>query len=413
MRFDVHRLGFTLFLAALSALPPLSIDMALPSLALVEADLHAPQAQAAAAIAIFLAGFSTAPLVVGPLADRFGRKPVMLAGLALFTLCAAGSALAPSIEALLAFRLVQGAAAGAVGILPRAIIRDLFEGREARLHIAAVSLVFSAAPLIAPSLGAGILFIGSWRWIYVVLTCVGAALTVASLALFQESHAPENRRNLKPSTVLAGYRQALTSPACAGFSLLAGLVFAGLFAYVNVSPLLYMQGYGVSKAGFAGLFAITASGVIVGSSLNAWLLSRHARPKAVLDAALTFECLAALALLAVGLAGAGSALIVAGVVMVYISSFGLIYPNAAHEAVQPLPEIAGLASAVLITTQMLMGALGGVIAAALYRNASPLALGAIMSAAALAAAALYAFWLRAKIEGEERLPSPLGESGQG
>jgi len=104
------------------------------------------------------------------------------------------------------------------------------------------------------------------------------------------------------------------------------------------------------------------------------------------------------AVLAVGLAGAGSALIVAAVVMVYISSFGLIYPNAAHEAVHPLPEIAGLASAVLVTTQMLFGALGGVIAAALYRDASPLALGAIMSAAALAAAALYAFWLRGKVE---------------
>ena len=399
MRFNIHRLGFTLFLAAVSALPPLSIDMALPSLTLVGADLHAPQAKAAAAIAIFLAGFSTAPLVVGPLADRFGRKPVMLVGLALFTLCAAGSALAPSIDALLAFRLVQGAAAGAVGILPRAIIRDLFEGREARLHLAAVSLMFSAAPLIAPSLGAGILFIGSWRLIYVVLTGVGAILTVASLALFEESHAAENRRNLKPATILAGYRRALTNPACAGFSLLAGLVFAGLFAYVNVSPLLYMQGYGVSKTGFAGLFALTASGVIVGSSLNAWLLNRRASPKAVLDAALALECLAGLTLLAVGLAGAGSALTVAGVVMVYISAFGLIYPNAAHEAVHPLPEVAGVASAVLITTQMLFGALAGVLAAALYRNASPLALGAIMSAAALTAAVLYAFWLRGKIQG--------------
>ena len=398
MRFNIHRLGFTLFLAGLSVLPPLSIDMALPSLALLEADLHAPQAKAAATIAIFLAGFSSAPLVVGPLADRFGRKPVMLAGLALFTLCAAGSALAPTIEALLAFRLAQGAAAGAVGILPRAIIRDLFEGREARMHLAAVSLVFGVGPLIAPSLGAGILIVGSWRLIYVALTGVGAVLMVAGLALFEESHAAENRRNLKPSTILAGYRRALTNPACAGFSLLAGLAFAGLFAYVNVSPLLYMQGYGVSKTGFAGLFAITASGVIVGSSLNALLLNRRARPKAMLDAALAIECLAGLALLAVGLAGAGSALSVAGVVMVYISSFGLIYPNAAHEAVHPLPEIAGLASAVLVTTQMLFGALGGVIAAALYRDASPLALGAIMSAAALAAAALYAFWLRGKVE---------------
>ena len=176
MRFNIHGLAFTVFLAGLSALPPLAIDMALPSLALVQADLHASQTQAASAIAIFLAGFATAPLAVGPLSDRFGRKPIMLAGLLLFTLCALGCALSPSIGALLAFRLFQGVGAGSVGILPRAIIRDLFEGRESRLHIAAVSLVFSIAPLIAPSIGAAILTAGPWRLIYVVLTAVGAVL---------------------------------------------------------------------------------------------------------------------------------------------------------------------------------------------------------------------------------------------
>jgi MFS transporter, DHA1 family, multidrug resistance protein len=398
-RFNIHGLGFTLFLGLLTALPALSIDMALPSLALIEADLHAPQTEAAAAIAIFIAGFSSAPIVVGPLADRFGRKAVMGVGLVLFTLGAAGSALAPSIRALLAFRLVQGACAGAVGILPRAIIRDLFEGREARLQLAAVSIVFSVAPLIAPALGAAILFFGSWRLIFAVLTGVSVLATLAALALFPESHAAENRRNLKPSTVFAGYRRALTNPACAGFSLLGGLLFAGLFAYVNVSPLLFMQGYGVSKTGFAGLFAITASGVIVGSSVNAWLINRHVRAKTVLDAALMLECLSALALLMVGLAGLGSAVIVAALVMVFISAFGLVFPNAVHEAIHPLPEIAGLASAVVTTTQMLFGALGGVAAAALYRDASPTALGAIMSASALLGAALYALRLRGKVEG--------------
>ena len=193
--------------------------MALPSLSLIQAEFHAPQTEAAAVIAIFIAGFSSAPIVVGPLADRFGRKTVMTIGLALFTLCAAGAALAPSIHALLAFRLVQGAGAGAVGILPRAIIRDLFEGREARLQLSAVSLVFSVAPLIAPSLGAEILSFGSWRLIFVVLTGVSVLATLVALALFQESHAAENRRNLKPATVFAGYKRALTNPACVGFSL--------------------------------------------------------------------------------------------------------------------------------------------------------------------------------------------------
>ena len=176
-------------------------------------------------------------------------------------------------------------------------------------------------------------------------------------------------------------------------------MFTGLFAYVNVSPLLFMQGYGVSKTAFAALFAITASGVIVGSSINAWLLSRHVRAKTLLDAGLAVDCITALTLLAVGLAGAGSAVIVAALVMVFISAFGLVFPNAVHEAIHPLPEIAGFASAFVTTTQMLFGALGGVTAAALYRDASPTALGAIMSAAALAGGALYAFWLRSRVEG--------------
>ena len=258
MRLKTRGLAFTLFLAALTALPPLSIDMALPSLGFVAADLHASEAKSAAAISIFLAGFSTAPLVVGPLADRFGRKPVMLFGLILFALCAGACARSGSIEGLLAFRLAQGVAAGAVGVLPRAIIRDLFEGREARLAIAAVSLVFSVAPLIAPTLGAAILTVGTWRTIYFVLTAIGALLALACLILFEETHAAHRRRSLMPATIAAGYRRALTNPQCGGFALFNGLIFAGLFAYVNTSPLLFMQGYGVSKYGFEGLFAITA-----------------------------------------------------------------------------------------------------------------------------------------------------------
>ena len=398
MKFNSRRIGFTVFLGALSALPALAIDMALPGLALVQHDFRATQGQAGAAIAIFLAGFSTAPLAVGPFADRYGRKPVMLSGLSLFTLCALGCALAPSMGALLGFRLFQGVGAGAVGILPRAIIRDRFEARESRLQIAAVSLVFSAAPLIAPAIGAVILTFAPWRAIYFVLTVVGAALVTASSALFRESHPLEKRRSLKPATVFAGYRRALTSPMCAGFAMVNGLVFAGLFAYVNTSPLLFIEGYGVSKAGFAGLFAITASGVFVGSSANNLLLRLHVRPKRALDLALALECVAGLVLLAIGDAGGGSPLFVALPVMVYISSFGLVFPSASHEAVHPLPEIAGVASAVLVAVQMLCGALGGVIAATLYRNASPLSIALVMSVGSLAAASLYAMWLRPGVE---------------
>jgi DHA1 family bicyclomycin/chloramphenicol resistance-like MFS transporter len=363
--------------------------MSLPSLPTIQTDFGVSPAKAAAVIAIFFAGFSTAPLAVGPLADRYGRKPVMLAGLGLFTLCALGCALAPSISALLGFRLFQGAGAGAVAVLPRAIIRDRFEGREARLQLAAVSIVFSVGPLIAPTIGAGILAIGPWRTIFFVLVVVGAAITLVASAGFAESHPPGARRSLHPAIILAGYRRALMNPMCAGFSALGALVFAGLLAYVNISPLLFMQGFGVSKAGFAGLFAITASGVLIGSMINAWLLNRHVRPRRVLDVGVVVLCATGLALVAVAFAGAGSPLIIAALVMVYVSTFGLVFPNAVHEAIHPLPEIAGITSAIVMSTQMLAGAAGGLIAAAFYQDGSPLSIGLVMSAGSLAAAALY------------------------
>jgi DHA1 family bicyclomycin/chloramphenicol resistance-like MFS transporter len=398
LTFDTHGHRFTVFLAALSALPPLAIDMALPSLTLVQTEFGASQTQSASAIAIFLAGFSTAPLAIGPFADRFGRRPVMLAGLMLFALCGAGCAFAPSIGALLAFRLFQGVGAGAVGVLPRAIIRDLFEGRESRLLITTVSLVQGVAPVIAPSLGAAVLAVAPWRAIYGALAAIGALLFALGLVQFQESQARETRQSLEPAAIVANYRRALRTRLCVGFALVNGLVFAGMFAYINTSPLLFIQGFGVSKAAFAGLFALTAFGVIIGTGANAWLVRRQVRPKSVRDVALTLVALSAVALLAVSVAGLGSTFVVVGIVLVYISSFGLIFPNASHEAVQPLPDIAGVASAILLSAQMLLGALGGALGAAFYRDASPLGIGLVMSVSALAAAALYAFWLRPSIE---------------
>ena len=220
-----------------------------------------------------------------------------------------------------------------------------------------------------------------------------------ALTLFAESHAADRRRSLRPASVAAGYRRALTNRMCAGFALVNGLVFMGLFAYVNTSPLLFIEGYGVSRAAFGGLFAVTASGVIAGSLISTWLLRRHAPPRAMLDAALALASLAALVLVAISLAGLHSPLFVVAPVMVYIASFGLISPNAVHEAIHPLPEIAGLASAVLLAAQMLFGALGGSMAAALYRSGSPLSIGLVMSAGALGGAALYALWLRPGVEG--------------
>ena len=177
-----------------------------------------------------------------------------------------------------------------------------------------------------------------------------------------------------------------------------GLTFGGMFCYINTSPLLFMQGFGVSKAAFAGLFAFTSLGVISGASVNAQLVRRRVKPKTALDLALTLTAVAALALLGASLAGVASIAVVAGLSFFYFLAMGLIFPNAMHEAVHPLPEIAGMASAILLASQMLFGALGGALGAALYRDASPVGIAEVMTVAALAAGALYARWLRPGLE---------------
>ena len=396
--FNIHGRGFLVFLAAISALPPLAIDMALPSLALVQADLATTQTQAAATVAIFLAGFSTAPLLVGPLADRFGRKPALVVGLLIFALCGLGAAFAPSIGLLLGLRLVQGAGAGAVGVLPRAIVRDLFDVRESRLFLTAIAQVNGVAPVIAPSLGALILYVAPWRTIYLALAAIGLVMLALGLARFRESQPVGARQSLRPAAVAANYRRALTNRFCLGFSLALGLTFGGMFCYINASPLLFMQGFGVSKAAFAGLFAFTSLGVIAGASVNSWLMRRRVKPRTALDLALSLTALAAFALLGVSLAGLGSPGTVAGVAFFYFVSMGIIFPNAMHEAVHPLPDIAGMASAILLSSQMLFGAFGGALGAALYQNASPLGIAAVMTGAATLAGALYALWLRPGVE---------------
>jgi DHA1 family bicyclomycin/chloramphenicol resistance-like MFS transporter len=395
--FNIHGRGFLVFLSAMTALPPLAIDMALPSLALVQADLAASQTQAAATVAIFLAGFSTAPLLVGPLADRFGRRPALLAGLLIFTLCGLGATFAPSIGLLLGLRLIQGAGAGAVGILPRAIVRDLFDVRESRLFLTAIAQVNGVAPVVAPSLGALILYVAPWRIIYLALAGIGLLMLALGLARFRESQPVGARQSLEPGAIAANYGRALTNPFCLGFSLLLGLTFGGMFCYINTSPLLFMQGLGVSKVVFAGLFALTSLGVIGGASVNSWLVRRGVKPKRALDLALSLTALAALALLGAGLAGLASAGLVAGLAFIYFLAMGIIFPNAMHEAVHPLPDIAAMASAVLLSSQMLFGALGGALGAALYRNASPTGIAAVMTGASILAGALYTLRLRPSV----------------
>jgi len=182
-----HSFGFTVFLGGLGALPPLSIDMGLPALTSIGKALHCSDAAAALTLSLFLAGFAIAPVAGGPLSDRFGGRPILLGGCLIFTLAALGCTLAPSIELLLFFRLIQGIGSGSAAVLSMALIRDLFEGSEARAKLSYVNILRSFAPMIAPTLGAWLFTVADWRWIYGVLTIGGIIILAVTYFGFSES----------------------------------------------------------------------------------------------------------------------------------------------------------------------------------------------------------------------------------
>lgn len=201
---------FTLFLGALSAIAPLSIDMGLPGIPAIEATFSDAGSRGSMTLSLFLVGFSAAPLFIGPLSDRFGRRIALIAGLSFFSAAAICSAFAPSFTTLLLARFVQGAAGGAIATLPVVMVRDVLEGPSARAKLSQIVAILGIAPIVAPLIGAAILAIGSWRSIYLAQALVGVVELFIAATWLEETHPHERRRSLGIRVLLDGYRTILS-----------------------------------------------------------------------------------------------------------------------------------------------------------------------------------------------------------
>jgi DHA1 family bicyclomycin/chloramphenicol resistance-like MFS transporter len=369
MALRPHSLGFTFLIGALAALPPLSIDLGLPALNLLYASLGASPAQAAMTLSLFLAGFGVAQLVMGPLSDRYGRRPVMLGGMALYAAAGLGCAVAPTIEALLALRLIEGIGAAGGTTLAMAVVRDSFDGQAARIKMSQVSMVITIAPIIAPTLGGLILLAGEWRLIYLVLGLAGVALVLAVYFGLDESRPPLPGARLD---LLGRYGAVFRERRTMGYVLVNTLGSGGLFAFIAASPLVLMGSLHVSVQMFGLLFAITSSGILVGSTINSLLARRGVGPRVPLAVGLTLAPLAALAATAFMAAGIVRLETFIPFVVVVGICRGLTTPNITHAALEPVPHHAGTTAALMGCGQMLCMAASGVIVAALFPTLGPL-----------------------------------------
>jgi DHA1 family bicyclomycin/chloramphenicol resistance-like MFS transporter len=376
-----------LILGALSAIGPLSIDMYLPALPAITGEMATGPAQVQLTLTACLIGVSLGQVVAGPLSDVRGRRVPLLTGIAGYAVASVLCAFAPSIEALVALRLLQGLAGGAALVIVRAIVRDLYGGTEIARIFATLMLVSGLAPILAPIAGAQLLEFTSWRGVFVTLGVAGLLLLGTVLLGVRETLPAERRESGGLRHTLATFWLLLRDRSFMAAAVAGGLGFAAMFAYISASPFVLQEIYGVSPSVYSLIFAANALGLTLMAQVGGRLAGRI-RPARLVLAGLFVSLAGALALAAGVLSGLGLPAVVAAL-FVLMCGAGLVLPGTGALALagQP-PQIAGSASALLGVLQFALGAVAApMVGLAGSGTAVPMA--ALMTVLTLAALVVF------------------------
>ena len=268
------RWALALLLATLAMLAPFTIDTYLPAFAGIAASLNATPAMMQQTLSAYLFGFAFMNLFHGALADSFGRRPVVLWGVAVFTLACAGCALAQDIGQLVFFRALQGLSAGAGIVISRAVIRDLYPPAQAQKMMSQVTLYFGVAPALAPLIGGFLFVLAGWHSIFWFLTLLGAALWAAVYRMLPETLHEEHRQPFNARNLMGGYAQLGLSPRFLLLALASAVPFNGMFLYLLSSPTFLGEILGLEPTQFFWFFVVTVAGVMGGAWASGRLAGR-------------------------------------------------------------------------------------------------------------------------------------------
>ncbi|HEX9463150.1 MAG TPA: multidrug effflux MFS transporter [Alphaproteobacteria bacterium] len=341
-------------LGLLAAIGPFAIDMYLPALPTIAADLQASTAATQMTLMAFFVAFGLCQIVYGPVSDMVGRKAPLYVGLTLFTIGSIGCGAAPSIEWLILFRFVQGMGASSSMVIPRAIIRDLHTGVEATRLMATVMLVLSVSPILAPLTGSALIVPFGWRAVFAAVTVVAALGFVLVAACLRETRPAEDRITVSLGSVLGGFGELLRDGRFIGLTFIGGLGMSSFFAFLASSSFVYIGHFGLTPTEYGLAFSANAVGFIGASQFAARLGMRFGMSRVVATAAFLFA-LFAVALFIVTAAGVDSLAVLIGMLFVAFACLGLVIPSTMVLALEDHGPIAGMASALGGTLQMVAG----------------------------------------------------------
>lgn len=365
---------FVTIIAMIMALNAMAIDVMLPALPAIGEALNIVEENNRQLVLLsYLAGFGGAQFFFGPVTDAFGRRRVLVGGLALYSLASVAAIFANDLGTLLASRTLQGVGCAAARVAVLSVVRDCYTGRRMGKVMSLVMMVFMAVPVVAPSIGQAVLLVAGWHWIFALLLASGVIMMVWSAVRMPETLASEKRRPMVLPAILSAYATALTLRVSLGYTVGMAFIFGGLFSFLAMSQQIFVEIYGLGTL-FPLVFAAIAITMAVSSFTNAQLVEALGMRRLSHGATVVYTALGFLLWLCAAL-GLDTFWVFLVLVTLTMTSFGFIGANFNAMAMEPLGEIAGTASSVIGTVSTLGGAILGYIMGQLfYGTTQPLSL---------------------------------------
>ena len=380
--------AFAALLASLAMLGPFAVDMYLPSFPAIGREFGASQIALQQTLSVYMFAYAFMMLWHGALSDALGRRPIVLAGLAVFGLGTLGCAIAGNVQSLWLFRALQGLSAGTGLVVGRAIIRDRFSGAEAQRMMSQMTLVFGIGPALAPIVGGALLNLLGWRSIFWAMLAWAIAMLVLCLRTLPETLPAAQRHPLHPRALWRNYHAVVAQPNFTLLALVPALNFCGFFIYIAAAPAFLVDLLGVSTWGFAWLFIPMIAGVMIGAGISGQLAGRMSPQRQIRTG---YTVLAAGVIVNLAICSFAPPLVALNVlpIMIYTIGSSLIMPTVTLLLFDLFPTMRGMTSSLQGFIQF---AFGGVVAGTI----APLLARSLMTLAAGMAAftvASFLFWL--------------------
>lgn len=387
----------TLLLGALVAVAPLAMDIYLASMPSMARALSASDEEVQLTLSLYMYAWGAAQIVVGPLTDRFGRRPALIGGLVLFVAASAVCAAAHDVQMLITARIAQAASMATVAVVPRAVVRDLYAGEQAARMFSLMGVVLGIAPIVAPIIGSHLHVWFGWQANFVFVAAYGAVALACVVSIMPETIRSRNAQATDVRVMLANYARLLRSRTYVGYLLIAAFATSGLFAFIAGSAFVFVTVIGTGEQGFGLLFGIVMLGNMTGSAIGSRLVGRLGIDR-MLRYSTRLMVVSGIALAVLAWARVGHPVAIVVPMFLFMAAFMTTMPQATAGALTPFPEIAGSASSLLSFCQLLIASSTALIVGVAF-DGTQRPMTTTIAAASLLTFASYQLLVRRKARG--------------